>query len=145
MTKQKNRPRVGLGVILINQGGKVLIGKRKNSHAPYYSIPGGHLDPGETFEDGAIREIKEETDLDIKNPQVIAVTNNLETYRKEGLHYISIALLAQDFSGTLKIMEPEKCDEWLWVDPKNLPIPHFDASRMAIACYLEKRFYKKFE
>lgn len=145
MTKQKNIPRVGLGVILVNHDGKVLIGKRKNSHAPYYSIPGGHLEPGETFEDGAIREIKEETDLDIKNPRVVAVTNNLETYNKEGLHYVSIALLAQDFSGELKIMEPEKCDEWLWVDPKNLPTPHFDASRMAITCYLEKTFYKKFE
>jgi len=145
MPNQKNRPRIGLGVVIINHDGKILIGKRKSSHAPYYSIPGGHLDPGETFEIGAIRETKEETNLDIKNPKVIAVTNNLETYRGEGLHYISIILLVQDFSGELKIMEPEKCTEWSWVDPKNLPMPHFNASQMGIACYLEKKFYKKFE
>ena len=145
MSEEKNRPRVGLGVIIVNQEGMVLIGKRKNSHAPYYSIPGGHLESGETFEDGAIREIKEETDLDIKNPEVIAITNNLKTYRNENLHYISVVLLAREFSGELKIMELEKCAEWLWADPKNLPIPHFDASRMAIDCYLEKTFYKKFE
>ena len=41
-------------------------------------------------------------------------------------------------------MEPEKCAGWLWVDPTNLPMPHFEASRMAITCYLEKRFYKKY-
>lgn len=143
MTEHKHGPRVGLGIIIVNHDGKILVGKRKNAHAPYYSIPGGHLEPGETFEEGAVREVKEETDLDINHPRVIAVTNNLETYRNEGLHYISIAILTEDFSGTLKIMEPEKCNEWLWVDPKNLPTPHFDASRMAVSCYLEKTFYKK--
>lgn len=145
MSEQKNRPRVGIGVVIINHDGKVLIGKRKGTHAPHYSIPGGNLDLGETFEDGAIREIKEETDLDIKKPEVIAITNNLETYRSEEVHYISIILLVQDFSGKPKIMEPKKCAEWLWVNPKNLPMPHFDASKMGIACYLEKKFYKKFE
>jgi 8-oxo-dGTP diphosphatase len=145
MSDPEERPRVGIGVIIVNHDGKVLIGKRKGSHAPYYSIPGGNLDLGETFKEGAIREIKEETDLDINKPEVIAVTNNLETYRSEGLHYISIIMLVQDFSGELKIKEPDKCAGWLWVDPANLPMPHFDASRMAITCYREKRFYKKFE
>lgn len=143
--EQKNKPRVGLGIIVVNNDGKILIGKRKGSHAPYFSIPGGHLDQGETFEEGAIREVKEETDLDIKDPKVIAVTNNLDTYRNEGLHYISIVLLAQNFSGVLKIMEPGKCEEWLWADPHNLPMPHFDASQRGIACYMENKFYKKFE
>lgn len=143
MSEQKNKPRVGLGVIVVNHDGKVLVGKRKTNHAPYYSIPGGHLELGETFEEGSIREVKEEADLDIKDPKVIAVTNNLETFRNEGLHYISVVTLVQNFSGTLKTMEPEKCEEWQWVDPKNLPMPHFDASRMAIARYLEKTFYEK--
>jgi 8-oxo-dGTP diphosphatase len=145
MSDSEERPRVGLGVIIVNHDGKVLIGKRTGSHAPYYSIPGGNLDLGETFEKGAAREIKEETDLDIRNPEVIAVTNNLETYRAEGLHYISVIMLVKDFYGQLKTMEPEKCAGWLWVDHKNLPMPLFEASRMAISCYLEKRFYKKFE
>ncbi|MBI4767414.1 MAG: NUDIX domain-containing protein [Deltaproteobacteria bacterium] len=145
MPDPKNRPRVGLGLIIVNQEGKVLIGKRTGSHAPYYSIPGGNLELGETFEEGATREIKEETDLDIKKPEVLAVTNNLETYRSEGLHYISIIMLVKDFSGELKNREPEKCTGWLWADPKNLPRPLFEASRLAITCYLEKIFYRKFE
>jgi ADP-ribose pyrophosphatase YjhB (NUDIX family) len=91
---------------------------------------------------GAIREIKEETDLDIKDPKVIAVTNNLETYREEGKHYISIVLVADAFSGELKLMEPNKCWGWEWVDPKNLPEPHFDASRIGVECYLKQSFYE---
>ena len=145
IVKKEHKPGVGLGIIIVNHDGKILIGKRKGSHAPYYSIPGGHLELGETFEEGAIRETKEETDLDIIDPKVIAVTNNLETYRNEGLHFISIILLANDFSGDLRNMEPEKCDEWLWVNPKKLLMPHFDASQRGVICYLENKFYKKFE
>jgi 8-oxo-dGTP diphosphatase len=144
MSEQKNRPRVGLGIIITNEEGKILIGKRKGVHAPYYSIPGGNLELGETFEEGAVREIKEETDLDIQEPKVVSVTNNLETFRKEELHYISIILHVTEYSGDLKIMKPEKCEEWLWVDPTELPMPHFDASQMGVKCYLENVCYKKF-
>jgi 8-oxo-dGTP diphosphatase len=139
--ERNNMPMVGLGVIIINEKGQILIGKRKGTHAPYYSIPGGKLETGETFEMGAIREVKEETGLEIRDPKVIAVTNNLETYHEEGIHFISITLLVTDYSGQVKVMEPVKCEEWLWADPENLPSPHFEASSMAITCYLEKRFY----
>ncbi len=137
-----NRPRVGFGVIIVNKEGKILIGKRVGSHAPYYSIPGGKLELGETFEAGAIREIKEETNLDIESPQVIAITNNLETFEAENIHFVSIILLVKIFSGKLTICEPEKCTEWLWSDPHDLPLPHFEASQKGVECYLEKIFYK---
>ncbi|PIP75863.1 ADP-ribose pyrophosphatase [Candidatus Kuenenbacteria bacterium CG_4_9_14_3_um_filter_39_14] len=143
--KKEDKPKVGVGVIILDKEGKVLIGKRKGSHAPYYSIPGGSLDFSETFEGCARREVKEEANLSIKDPQVIAVTNNLETSRKEGVHYISVILLAKGFSGDLKIMETDKCEQWLWADPNNLPRPHFDASARAIKSYLAGKFYIKLE
>lgn len=132
--------RVGIGVI-IKRDDKILVGKRKNSHAPFWSIPGGHIELGETFEQAAVREIKEETDLTLINPKVIAITNNLETFKQCGKHYLSVILLAPKFSGELKLTEPEKCEAWQWVDPYNLPMPHFDASRDGIRCYLDDKFY----
>jgi mutator protein MutT len=135
------RPKIGIGVIILNKNGQILIGKRKGSHAPYYSIPGGHLELGETFEEAAIKEIREETGMKIKNPKVLCVTNNLETYKNEGKHYISITLLAKQFEGEPRIMEPEKCEEWLWSEVGKLPQPHFEASTNAVKCFLEKKFY----
>ena len=137
------RPHVGIGVILVNPEGHILIGKREGSHAPFWSIPGGYLEPGETFETAAIREVKEETGLDIVNPVVVGVSNNLETWKAEGVHVVSVFLLSKEFSGTLTLMEPDKCSGWQWCDPSNLPQPHFEASRIAIACYLEKKFYRQ--
>lgn len=137
----KEKPRVGIGIIIENKDGTVLIGKRAGSHAPKHSIPGGNLKLGETFEHAAIREVKEETDLDIKNPKVIAVTNNLETYREEAIHSISVVLYTKIYDGKPKVMEPEKCEAWGWYDPNDLPEPHFDASRLSIACYINQELY----
>jgi mutator protein MutT len=136
------RPRVGVGVIIVNQDSHILVGKRKGSFAQKYSIPGGSINIGETFEVAAIREIKEEINLDIWEPKVIAVTNNLETYKEEGKHYVSIILLVNKYFGELKNMEPEKCEDWIWVDPNKIPQPHFDASRLAVECYLKNSFYE---
>lgn len=136
-----NLPKVGIGVIIENEEGKILIGKRKNSHAPYFSIPGGHLECGETFEEAAIREVFEETGLEIKNPEVICVTNNLSTYKEFNIHFVSIILYSKTFFGKPVVKEPEKCEGWQWVVPLNLPQPHFDASEYGVRCFLEGKLY----
>ncbi|MCJ8273289.1 MAG: NUDIX hydrolase [Psychrosphaera sp.] len=136
------RPAIGIGIIIENAQKRVLIGKRKGSHAPYYSIPGGHLELGESFELAAIREIAEETGLIISNPQVICVTNNLDTYKEEGYHSVSVILVVKDFAGEPELKEPEKCEGWIWIDPNDLPQPHFDASESAIQCYLDGVVYR---
>lgn len=137
--------KVGVGVIILNNDGNILIGRRKGKHAQKYSIPGGGLEIGETFADAAIREIKEETNLFIQNPEVISITNNLETYREDGVHHVSVILLAQGFTGELKLMEPDKCEEWLWCDPHNLPKPLFDGCYRGVDMYLAKKFYKEYD
>ncbi|SHH19007.1 nucleotide triphosphate diphosphatase NUDT15 [Ferrimonas marina] len=135
-------PKVGIGVILVRQDGHILVGKRTTAHAPFWSIPGGHLEMGEQFEQTAMREMQEETGLIISEPKVIAVTNNLRTYALEGVHTISVCLVAQHQGGEPQRLEPDKCAEWRWVDPTDLPQPHFDASEQSVACYLEQRFYQ---
>jgi len=137
------RPHAGIGVILVNPAGQVLIGKREGSHAPYWSIPGGYLEAGETFETAAIRDVKEETGLEIVNPVVVGISNNRETWQAEDVHVISIFLLSTEFSGSLAVLEPDKCSGRQWCDPADLPEPHFEASRQAIACYLEGNFYRQ--
>jgi len=137
------RPNVGVGIIIQNAQGEILIGKRKGSHSPYFSIPGGHLEMGETFEEGIKKEVLEETGLIIKNPVVIGITNNLRTYKKTGIHHISVNMFSNEFEGTPQITEPEKCEGWFWVKPTELPQPHFEASEIAVECFLKNKFYLK--
>lgn len=143
MSDMSTHPRVGLGVIVLNDDGQILVLRRIGSHAPYYSIPGGSLELGETFEQGAVRELQEECAITIVKPEVMAITNNLETYAEEGAHFISVILVAKRFEGVPKLQEADKHSELLWVDPRILPEPHFEASRLGVACYLSGKFYNQ--
>ena len=136
-----DRPKVGVGVIIQNSANEILIGKRIGSHAPLFSIPGGHLENGESFEAAAIKEVFEETGLIIYNPKVICVTNNIRTYQSEGKHYISVNLFADEFSGQVEVKEKHKCEWWKWFALHEIPQPQFDASQFAIECFQKKLFY----
>lgn len=138
-----DRPKVGIGVIIQNKNNEILIGKRIGSHSPFYSIPGGHLENGETFEAAAVKEVFEETGLIIKNPKVFCVSNNLRTYQLEQKHYVSINLFTREFDGELAVKEPDKCEGWKWCKISEIPTPQFDASEFAIECFEKNQFYIK--
>ena len=79
-----DRPKVGIAAIVV-RGNKILLGKRKGSHGDgTYSFPGGHLEFGESLEECARRETKEETGLDVANIRFSALTNDV--FEKEGKH-----------------------------------------------------------
>jgi 8-oxo-dGTP diphosphatase len=120
----ENRPKVGLGVCIIKDG-KVLFGKRKNSHGEgHWCFAGGHLEFNESWEECARRETLEETDLQIKNIRFATATNDI--FSLEGKHYVTIIMLADYDSGNLKVMEPEKCETWEWFDWNIPPQPLFE-------------------
>jgi 8-oxo-dGTP diphosphatase len=119
----EKRPKVGLGVVVIKDG-KILLGKRMNSHGEgTWCYPGGHLEYGESWEECARRETREETGIEIKNVRFGTATNDIFT--TEDKHYITICMIADYDSGEEKIMEPEKCEEWEWFAWDNLPEPLF--------------------
>ncbi|HAN09953.1 MAG TPA: DNA mismatch repair protein MutT [Clostridiales bacterium] len=116
------RPKVGLGVFVIKER-KILMGKRKNSHGEgTWALPGGHLEMFETWEECSKREVLEETGINIKNLKFGAVTNDI--FEKENKHYITIFMLSEYDFGEVKLLEPNKCEEWRWMDwdefPENL-------------------------
>jgi 8-oxo-dGTP diphosphatase len=115
--------RVGVGVFVFKDG-TFLLQKRQGSHGEgTWSLPGGHLEYGESFEDTARREVKEESDLNIKNVCFGAVTNDL--FVDEHKHYVTIWMVSDWESGEVKNMEPTKCSEQRWVTFDTLPEPLF--------------------
>lgn len=80
------------------------------------SNTGGHMEKYESWEATAIRELKEETDLDLDPSTITFVGLTNDPMQDIGRHYITIFVagrLTAD-SKPLKNMEPHKCEEWIW-------------------------------
>jgi 8-oxo-dGTP diphosphatase len=137
MKNKMKYPKTGIAVMVIKDG-KVLLGKRKGSHgAGDYAFPGGKLEWGESFEDCAKRETREETGLEIQNVRFLRLLN----FKFYGKHFVDIGLLADWKSGEPKVLEPEKCEGWDWYDTTNLPQPIFKGCISAIEAYNTGKIY----
>lgn len=131
--------KVGIGVMILD-GGKLLLGHRTTNgtdtggiHEPdSWCLPGGKQEFHETIFEGAIREVKEETNLDIENLTIFNAMDDIQP----GKHFVTIQVIANAYKGELKVMEPEKQDEWRWFDLTALPENLYSPSRKFIEAYL---------
>lgn len=120
-------PIVGVAVFLL-KGKMVLLGRRLSSVGHNtFALPGGHLEFGESFEECAAREVKEETGLDIERIEFLTVTNNVVLNEPKPEHFVAIFMRAAlaDANQLAQNLEPEKCGGWEWYEWENLPKPLF--------------------
>lgn len=117
----ENRPKIGVGVYLVHEG-KVLLFQRKTEHGDgTWGAAGGHLEHGEHWFECARREAMEELGVDIENPRIYGMTNDIFA---TGKHYVTIHIEAKVATPEFKNMEPEKHHNFTWFAwdefPKNL-------------------------
>jgi 8-oxo-dGTP diphosphatase len=125
-----SEPVVRVGVAAwIYKDGKVLMGKRKGSHgAGSWSLPGGHVDFGETPATTVAREIMEETGLEVG-----AITHCTDFpyghrfFPEDNKQYITLFFNAEYIGGEPVNAEPDKCEGWEWFILGALPSPLFGA------------------
>lgn len=145
MTADKKKIGVGFGVLL-TKNGAVLLGKRHSDPDKAdselrgegtWTMPGGKLEFGESFEDGAKREVYEETGLKLNETKIICVNND----KNDHAHFVTIGLFSDKFEGEAKVMEPDEITEWRWFSFDNLPTPLYFPSAKIIENYRKKLFY----
>ena len=100
---------------MIYDGDRILVQDRMNPDWPGITFPGGHVEPKESFVDSVIREVKEETGLDISNVQLCGMKQF--TDREEKYRYIVLFYKTNTFSGELKSSEEGQV---FWIDKNNL-------------------------
>ena len=112
--------RVGVGVLLVRRGScEVVVGLRRGSSgAGTWALPGGHLEAGETWERCGAREVAEETGV-LLHPSALTFV-----WASEG--YDTLVLRAEVHQNAhARLLEPDKCTEWRWVQWSELPQPLF--------------------
>jgi len=100
--------------VALIRDGKVLLIKR--AFAPYqhlWTLPGGRIEPGESIEQCAIREIAEEVGLAIRNPRPVLV----QPLGRDGAFRLAV-FATRDFSGQLRASDEVADHKWL--DPAAL-------------------------
>lgn len=142
---EKKKVGAGLGVLILKDN-KILLGKRHTNpnkadselHGEgTWTMPGGKLEFGESFEEGAKREVFEETGLELGKIEVICVNND----KNDHAHFITIGLFSDDFIGEPKVMEPDEITEWQWFGLDNLPDQIFFPSVNVLENYKKGLFY----
>ena len=110
-----DQPVVGIGAVIIKEGEIALIKRGNEPSKGKWTIPGGLVDLGEGLETAVIRETKEEVCLDVENPQLIDVVDNIDLDKqgKVKYHYIIIDYLVHVKSGN--IQAASDAEELRWV------------------------------
>jgi 8-oxo-dGTP diphosphatase len=93
--------------------GEVLVQNRKRKY-PGYSFPGGHVEPGESVYDCAVREVKEETGLDVKDLKHCGIVHWVHNEKNE--RYLCFMYKTTQFSGALIAETGEGAQFWLGAD-----------------------------
>lgn len=114
------RPHIGIGTLLIRDNQLLLIKRKYNPDAGFWSIPGGHLDLGEKVEVAAEREAFEETGFKVKVTKLAGIINKI-MYDKSGkieYHYVLINYFVEQIDGRIN-QPPIAADDAL--DAKFVP------------------------
>ena len=93
---------------LIEDGDRILLQNRVKKDWQGYTLPGGHVEPGESFVDAVIREMKEETGLTVEKPRLAGV----KQFPIENGRYVVLLFKATRWTGDM-VSSEEGQMEWV--------------------------------
>ena len=129
---------IGINLIIKNKNNQILLGRRINRFGEgTYGLIGEKLKNNETFENCAVRGLKEEIDIDAKKED-LEVVNIATTITNKT--FLQVGVLVKSYQGTPKIMEPNKCDDLQFFDLDNLP-ELFVGTKPNIELFKLNKFY----
>ncbi len=112
MAEKQHKPthRVGAFAIIVDDGGKILVSRRSDSG--WFNLPGGGVEPHESVPEGLIREVREETGLEVDIGRLVGV------YSKPQKHELVLTFQATIIGGEL--MTSDEADYHSWVAAEEL-------------------------
>lgn len=94
-------PTTRVSVVVISSERKILLVKHRKGNRQYWVLPGGRLEYGETFQECAVRELKEETGLDVRVDKMIFVSEAIAPDRSR--HIVNVYLTAHIIGGVMAL------------------------------------------
>ena len=109
------RPVLGVGALIFNRDKILLVERGKEPLKGYWSLPGGALETGETLEEGIVREVREETGLEVKPVKVLEIFERIirDTQGAPEYHYVLIDYICRVSGGSLRAADDASRAAWI--------------------------------
>ncbi len=109
-------PEPTVGALIVNKEGRILLTK---SHKWFdkYTLPGGHIEVGETMRQAVIREVKEEVGLDVEVAEMLLMQEAIfagEFWKRK--HFIFFDFLCKSRDQQVKL-DGRELQEYVWEYP----------------------------
>lgn len=121
----------GVGVVVLNDQGHILVGKQKDMNV--FTLPGGHVESAELYEDAALRELREEAGIVGNAPRDIGKFSSNGNDNK--------VFVVDQFKGRPK--NTDECSDWSFMDIHSIPYDKMrDCAVSAIKLYVDGNLSK---
>jgi 8-oxo-dGTP diphosphatase len=124
--------------ILLTRAARVLLILRQNTGYMdgMWDFPAGHVEPGESAVQAAIREAREEVGVGLTPDQLVFEHVMHRLHESVAMTYYGVYFSANDWSGEPTRMEPDKCAEVRWFERDALPANMVPFSRDVLAIHM---------
>lgn len=107
-------PLVGVGAIIVSEGRVLLVQRATEPALGRWSIPGGLIEVGEMLTEAVVREVREETGLEVEPVELVEL---LDRIHRDGdrirYHYVIADYLCRVTGGTLKAASDAAAARWI--------------------------------
>ena len=134
------RPVLGVGALIFNRDKILLVERGKEPLKGYWSLPGGVLETGETLEQGIIREVREETGLEVQPLKVLEIFERIirDAQGAPEYHYVLIDYICRITGGSLRAADD--ASRAAWIPRRLLPTCQITAGTLPV---IEKGFRER--
>ena len=130
---------------IVNDRQEMLVVRRAKEPAKgTLDLPGGFVDMYETVEDGMLREIEEETGLDVKNIQYLFSSPNVYEYSGMGIHTLDMDFLVRVHGDSVAVTAADDAAEAFWIPIKEVNPVDFGLTsiRNAVIRFIKEGCYE---
>lgn len=135
----KHYPEPVVGTFILNAQNQLFLMK-SHKWSNLYVVPGGHIEIGETIEEAIVREVKEETNLEVNNPDFICLWEFIqekEFHEKKHMLFLDYVVHTNGNKAVLN----EEAEEYLWVERQDIfKLPLEKYTKLTLEQYADKIF-----
>jgi 8-oxo-dGTP diphosphatase len=128
-------PRIRVAAVIVRDGELLLIRHQKDNQT-YWLLPGGGVDFGERLDEALVREVNEETGLEIRVGRVLFLSDSIAGDKHR--HMVQVAFAAEVAGGRLALGSDPRLAECRYVTfdalPEVLLYPNMNQALLAVLC-----------